>query len=118
MDPWSKGDYSRHIREALMVVEKLPEIDPPSGRLLGQVCLAIPILESRRRRNRGEYRENKRLSRDSMMGCKYRPKGGTKGWPLLPGGLWAQPHPRPRQEGAWEGGGGYVDRVFIFFVFF
>src|SRR4051812_30833762 len=30
MDPWSKVDYSRLIREALVVVEKLPEVDPPS----------------------------------------------------------------------------------------
>src|SRR4051812_28198647 len=45
MDPWSKGDYSLHIREALMVVEKLPEINPPSVRVQGQVLLAIPILE-------------------------------------------------------------------------
>ena len=44
----SKGDYSRHIREALMVVEKLPEVNPPSGRVSGQVRRAIPILESLR----------------------------------------------------------------------
>ena len=25
MDPWSKGNYSRHIREASMVEGKLPE---------------------------------------------------------------------------------------------
>ena len=37
MDPWSKGDYSRHIREVLMVVEKPPEVNPPSGRVSGQV---------------------------------------------------------------------------------
>src|SRR4051812_40200565 len=34
MDPWSKVDYSRHIREASMVMEKLPEVNPPSGSLL------------------------------------------------------------------------------------
>src|SRR3954468_20528961 len=33
MDARSKGDYSRHIREALMVVEKLPEVNPPSDRV-------------------------------------------------------------------------------------
>ena len=31
MDPWSKEDYSRHIREALMVVEKLSEVNPSSA---------------------------------------------------------------------------------------
>ena len=33
MDPWSKGDYSWLIREALMVVERFPEVIPPSGRV-------------------------------------------------------------------------------------
>src|SRR4051812_36406 len=54
MDPWSKGDYSRIIREASMVVEKLPEVIPPSGRVPGRGLLVLPILEARRRRNRGE----------------------------------------------------------------
>jgi len=45
MDPWSKGDYSRHIWEPLMVVEKLPEINPSSGRVLGRRLLALPILK-------------------------------------------------------------------------
>ena len=54
MDPWSKGDYSRHIREALMVVEKLPEVIPPSGRVPGRGLLMLPILGALRRRNRGE----------------------------------------------------------------
>src|SRR3954471_2528271 len=54
MDPWSKVDYSRFIREASMVVEKLPEVVPPSGRVPGRGLLVILILETRRRRNRGE----------------------------------------------------------------
>src|SRR4051812_2813210 len=54
MDPWSKVDYPRLIREASMVVEKLPEVNPPSGRVPGQGLLAAPILEARRWRNRGE----------------------------------------------------------------
>ena len=33
MDPWSKGEYSEHIHEALMVVEKLLEVNPPSNRV-------------------------------------------------------------------------------------
>jgi len=37
MDPWSKGDYSRDIREAIMAMEELPEVTPPSGRVPGQV---------------------------------------------------------------------------------
>ena len=101
MDPCSKVDYSRHIREALLVVEKLPEIDPPSGRVSGQGLLAIPISGSRRRRNSGEIRDTGFLRRVSGIGSKYRPKGGTGGGPLHPGGQGARPHPRPRQEGAW-----------------
>src|SRR4051812_30474780 len=51
MDPWSKGDYSRRILEAIMVVERPPEVNPPSGRVLGQIPQEIPRSESRRRRN-------------------------------------------------------------------
>src|ERR1041385_8110774 len=54
MDPWSKVDYSRFIREASMVVEKLLEVVPPSGRVPGRGLLVLPILEAQRRRNRGE----------------------------------------------------------------
>ena len=39
------------------------------------------------------------------MGCKYRPKGGTGGGPLHPGGLLARPGVGPRPLAAWEGGG-------------
>ena len=54
MDPWSKVNYSRLIWEASMVVEKLPEVIPPSGRVPGRGLLMLPILEALRRRNRGE----------------------------------------------------------------
>src|SRR3954463_1040035 len=37
-----------------MVVEKLREVVPPSGRVPGRGLLVLPILEARRRRNRGE----------------------------------------------------------------
>src|SRR4051812_25945636 len=105
MDPWSKGDYSRHIREALVVVERLPEINPSSGRVPGRGLLVIPISGSPRRRNRGENRDAGFLFRVSASGSKYRPKGSTGGGVLFPGGLWARPHPCPRQVAAWEGGG-------------
>src|SRR3954463_1067075 len=48
MDPWSKVDYSRHIREASKAMEGLPEVVPPSGRVPGQLLLAAPILKRRR----------------------------------------------------------------------
>src|SRR3954466_4798666 len=95
MDPWSKGDYSRIIREASMVVEKIPVVILPSGRVSGRVLLALPILEARRRRNRDEIA--KKGSRLEGFGTrvKYRPKGGIRGDLGGPGA------PRRRgQEGA------------------
>ena len=35
MDPWSKVDYSRRIPEVIMVMEKPPEVNPPSGSVPG-----------------------------------------------------------------------------------
>src|SRR4051812_45596474 len=58
MDPLSKVDYSRIIRKASMVVEKLPEVNPPSGRVPGRGLLVLPILEAQRQRNRGENAKN------------------------------------------------------------
>ena len=46
MDSWSKGDYSQLIREASMVVERLPMVILPSGRVPGRVLLVLPILEA------------------------------------------------------------------------
>src|SRR4051812_920495 len=93
MDPWSKGDYSCIIREASMVVEKLPMVILPSGRVPGRVLLALPILEARRRRNRDEI--TKKGSRLEGFGTcvKYRPKGDVRGHLGGPGA------PRCGQEG-------------------
>src|ERR1041385_1129839 len=80
MDPWSKVDYSRIIREASMGVEKLPEVNPPSGRVPGRVLLALPILETRRRLNRGEIAKKGsplEVSRDG----EYIGEGGQPGGP-------------------------------------
>src|SRR4051812_21200310 len=76
MDPWSKVDCSRLIREVLMVVEKLPGVNPPSGRVPGQGLLEAPILESWRRQNRGEIVEKGSVLEDFGTRGKYRPKGG------------------------------------------
>src|SRR3954470_1552969 len=59
-----------------MVVEKLPEVNPPSDRVPGQGLLAAPILKRRRRRNRGEIAEKGSVLEDFGSRCKYRPKGG------------------------------------------
>src|SRR4051812_19461570 len=61
MDPWSKGDYSRHIREASMAMDGLPKGVPASGRVSGQLLLAAPILKWRRR-----YREENENSRSIL----------------------------------------------------
>src|SRR4051812_10296352 len=71
-----------------MVVEKLSEINPPSGRVPGQVLLALPILKSRRRRSRVEYHEKGFLPRVSMTGSKYRPKGAPEVVPTSQSASW------------------------------
>src|SRR4051812_43377412 len=75
MDPWSKVDYSRIIREASMVEEKLPEVNPPSGRVPGRGLL---VLRTWKRGGGGiEARSRKRvlLSRVSRHG-EYIGEGG------------------------------------------
>ena len=91
MDPWSKGDYSRLIREASMAVEKLPVVILPSGRVPGRVLLVLPILEARRRRNRDEIA--KKGSRLEGFGTRYKymPKGGISGGSGGPGAPPARP---------------------------
>src|SRR4051812_31544965 len=93
MDPWSKGDYSRVIREASMVVERLPVVILPSGRVPGRVLRALPILEARRRRNRDEIAKKGSVLEGFGTRVKYRPKGG------ISGDLGSQAPPRRGQEG-------------------
>src|SRR4051812_25422872 len=102
MDPWSKGDYSRHIREALLVVEKLPKINPPSGRVPGRGLLVIPISGSRRRQNREEFCEAGSLFRVSVSRTKYRRKEGQRGGPTPPGSLLVRAGVGLRHLAAWE----------------
>ena len=75
MDPWSKGDYSRRIPEAVMVMEKPPEVNPPSGRVPGQLLLVIPRSESLRRQDSGRNRVTGLLPRVFRARGKYRLKG-------------------------------------------
>ena len=76
MDTWSKVDYSRLIREASMAMEKLPEVNPPSGRVPGQGLLAAMILKRRWRQNREEITKKGSAPRVFGARTKYRPKGG------------------------------------------
>src|SRR3954464_6641467 len=106
MDPWSKGDYSRHIREASMAMEGLPEVVPPSGRVPGQLLLAAPILKRRWWRYREEFGNKRSILGVSSSGAKYRPRGAPMGATRHPGGYPARPPPLPRHQGAWAPGGG------------
>src|SRR3954469_24752318 len=83
MDPWSKVDYPRIIREASMMDEKLPEVIPPSGRVPTRVLLALPILEARRRWNRGEIEKKGSLFGRIPSRRIYIGEGGQPGG--LPG---------------------------------
>ena len=74
MDPWSKGDYSQLIREASMVVEKLPVVILPSGRVPGRVLLVLPILEAAAAAEQRWDREKKSCSEGYREPFKYMPK--------------------------------------------
>src|SRR3954462_15352309 len=89
-DPWSKGDYSRHIREASMAMDGLPEGVPPPGRVPGQLLQVAPILKRRRRWYKGEFIEKRITLGVSIPRAKYR-RRGCRGDP--PGS----------QEASWRG---------------
>src|SRR3954470_21424945 len=126
MDPWSKGDYSRIIREASIMVEKVPVVILPSGRVPVRVLLALPILEARRRRNRDAIVEKGSRLEGFETRFKYRPKGGVgrvpggpgappgaaKGGPAPPGRLGSWWPPLRLCFGLLEGSG-----TLIFYIF-
>src|SRR3954463_3489325 len=78
-DPWSKGDYSRHIREASMAMDGLPDGVSPSGRVPEQLLQAAPILKLRRRRYREEFAKIRFVLRVSTPRGKYRRRGASRG---------------------------------------
>src|SRR4051812_19344486 len=94
MDPWSKVDYSRIIREASMVEEKLPEVNPPSGRVPGRGVLALSILEARRQRYRGEIAKKGSLFGRIPSQRINRRSGAARGATRCLGVPLAWPHPR------------------------
>src|SRR6187399_1525281 len=83
MDSWSKGDYSRVIREASMVVEKLPVVILPSGRVPGRVLLVLPILEAaaaaEQRWDREKRSHVSRVTGDPLNIGQSRASGGSRG---------------------------------------
>src|SRR3954471_7323500 len=96
IDTWSKVDYSRIIREASKVVEKLPEVNPPSGRVPGRGLLVLSILEAWRRRNRGEITKKGSILEGFGTRGKYRRRVAAKGATWGPGGPLVRPHLRAR----------------------
>src|ERR1041384_7748976 len=90
-DPWSKGDYSRHIREASMAMDGLPEGVSPSGRVLEQLLQAAPILKRRRRNTKGFAKKGSVLGVSTprgkyrRRGCRGDPRGKQEGAPRGPG---------------------------------
>src|SRR3954464_9915006 len=74
-DLWSKGEYSRHIREASMAMDGLPEGVPPSGRVPEQLLQTAPILKWRRRRYKGEIGKKGFILGVSSARGKYRRRG-------------------------------------------
>src|ERR1041385_7291334 len=100
-DPWSKGNYSRVIREASMVERRLSEVGPPSGRMPGRGLLVLPISEARRRRNRGEITKKGSVLEGFASWRIYRRRGAARGGPGAPGGPLARPGVGPRRVAAW-----------------
>src|SRR3954462_13290637 len=74
-DPWSKGHYSRHIREASMAMDGLPEGVSPSARVPEQLLQAAPILKRRRRRYREVFAKKGSVLGVSTPRGKYRRRG-------------------------------------------
>src|SRR4051812_44664288 len=101
-DPWSKGDYSRHIREASMAMDGLPEGVSPFDRVPEQLLQAAPILKRRRRRNREVFAKKGSILGVSTPRGKYRRRGALRGPTRKPGGLLAWPGVGPRQGPSWS----------------
>src|SRR3954464_10976483 len=100
-DLWSKWDYSRHIREASMAMDGLPEGVPPSGRVPEQLLQAAPILKRRRRRYRGEFAKVRLILGVSTPRAKYRRRGALGGPTSQSAGSLARPRAGPRQLPSW-----------------
>src|SRR3954470_21963439 len=105
-DPWSKVEYSPHIREASMAMEGLPEGVDPFGRVPEQLLQAAPILKRRRRRNKEVSAKKGYGAEGFRRGCKYRRKRGPRGPTGQPGGPLARPRLGPHQAPSWLPGDG------------
>ena len=84
-----------------MVERRLPEVNPPSGRVPGRGLLVLPILEARRRRNRGEITKKGSVLEGFTSRGINRRKGAGRGGPGAPGAPLARPGVGPRRVAAW-----------------
>src|SRR4051812_42605929 len=91
MDPWSTVDYSRHIREASMAMESLPEVVPPSGRVPRLLLLAASILKRRRRRYREDIGKRTSIMWVSSARAIYMRRGAARGPPGSQAPPWRAP---------------------------
>src|ERR1041385_635049 len=78
-----------------MVVEKLPEVVPPSGRVPGRGLLVLSILEAWRRRNRGEIAKKGSVPEGFSSRGINRQRGAARGGPGAPGTPLARPRGWP-----------------------
>ena len=87
-----------------MEMEGLPEVNPHSGRVLGQCLLAAPILKWRWR-NREEIGKRTSGVEGVRTGGKYRWKGAARGAPGVqaPPGRGRTPNRATRAPGALVG---------------
>src|SRR6187401_906788 len=114
MDPWSKVDYSRLIWEASMVVEKLPVVVLPSGRVPGRVLLMLPILEALQRRNRGEIVKKGSVLEGFGTRGIYMQRGVTRGGEGAPGAPLGRPGVGPPGVAAWAAPGSPLAPLWFF----
>ena len=84
-----------------MVVEKLPMVILPSGRVPGRVLLVLPILEAGRRRNRDEIAKKGPVLEGFGTRGIYMRRGATRGGAGAPGAPLARPGVGSRQVAAW-----------------
>src|SRR4051812_20611762 len=76
-------------------MEKLPEVNPPSGRVPGQGLLAAPIMKRRWQRNREAIGKKCSFLRVSEAREIYRRRGAARGPPGSAGASLAQPRVGP-----------------------
>src|SRR3954470_5000141 len=96
-----QGEYSRHIREAFMAMDGLPEGVSPSGRVPEQLLQAALILKRQQRRNREGFAKKGSVLVVSDPRGKYRRRGASRGATGQPGGPLTRPRVGPCQAPSW-----------------